>query len=136
MYVTCYPEVSPSTLPSLLFLSGPLGPPPCFSPSLTQLSSSLTQLLRTYRRQRREIQEVRALYQKEALQRKLLYNEVRTIHNHIACIQAFPHSLPSPILSLALFLGCRKNGLANSASSIKLLLPLLAVSIKFQIIIS
>jgi len=76
MYVTCYPEVNSSTFPSLLLPSGPPGPPPCFSPSLTQLSSSLTQLLRTHRRQRREIHEVRALYQKEALQRKLLYNEV------------------------------------------------------------
>ena len=36
----------------------------------------MSQLVRVYRRQEREIGEVRALYQKEALHRKLLYNEV------------------------------------------------------------
>ena len=38
--------------------------------------SALTQLLRVHRGQAREISEVRTLYQKEALKRKLLYNEV------------------------------------------------------------
>jgi hypothetical protein len=44
--------------------------------------SATSQLLRIYCGQTREIGEVRALYQKEALQRKLLYNEVRLCIGH------------------------------------------------------
>ena len=44
-----------------------------------KLSSVITQLLRTHRRQVQEITEVRELYRREALQRKLLYNEVYNI---------------------------------------------------------
>ena len=40
------------------------------------MSKALSQLLVTHRLQSLEIHEVRALYRKEALQRKLLYNEV------------------------------------------------------------
>ena len=36
----------------------------------------LSQLLVVHRRQAREVVEVRGLYRKEAMQRKLLYNEV------------------------------------------------------------
>lgn len=41
-----------------------------------QLSKVLSQLLHVHQRQCKEIVEVRALYRKEAMQRKLLFNEV------------------------------------------------------------
>ena len=42
---------------------------------VSQLSSAMIQLLKTHRRQSQEIHEVRSLYRREALQRKMLYNE-------------------------------------------------------------
>ena len=39
----------------------------------------LSQLLYVYRKQSKEVVEVRALYRKEAMQRKLLFNEVGVV---------------------------------------------------------
>ena len=44
--------------------------------SLKQMSKMLTQLIIVHRRQTKEVLEVRALYRKETMQRKLLFNEV------------------------------------------------------------
>jgi kinesin family protein C2/C3 len=50
---------------------------------LDKFSSEITKLLSAYRGQSREIGEVRALYQKESLHRKLLYNEVQELRGNI-----------------------------------------------------
>ncbi len=49
-----------------------------------QLSKVLAQLLFVHRRQSQEVVEVRTLYRKEAMQRKLLFNEVGVVHSHQA----------------------------------------------------
>lgn len=41
-----------------------------------QLSDVISQLTRNYSRQSRDIADITTLYRREALQRKLLYNEV------------------------------------------------------------
>ena len=41
-----------------------------------QLSKALSQLILVHRKQAKEVVEVRTLYRKEAMERKLLYNEV------------------------------------------------------------
>ena len=56
-----------------------------YGTNLQQFTKALNQLIRIHRRQSIEIVEVRTLYRKEALQRKLLYNEVGfTVSNTIS----------------------------------------------------
>ena len=47
-----------------------------------QLSQAMRLLASRYNQQANEIQEARALYRKEAMQRKLLFNEVKKKFNN------------------------------------------------------
>lgn len=53
------------------------------SNTFQELSGAITQLSRNYSRQCREIADITALYRREALQRKLLYNEVQELRGNI-----------------------------------------------------
>ena len=44
-----------------------------------QLSKALAQLVVAHRRQAKEVVEVRMLYRKEAMQRRILFNEVKLL---------------------------------------------------------
>ena len=72
----------------------------------TQLSKVLSQLLGVYRKQSKEVVEVRALYRKEAMQRKLLFNEVGVVIIMLQPTLTYPDpSHDYPTLTLMRFIG-------------------------------